>query len=948
MTRGALETPLEARKAPTELARATTPSMAGWVAFARLVIAVAVLTLGHDLNLRAANPSPDGQIIREIRIEGNASVATEKIRAEIKTRTGRPLDRALVDVDLHRIQETKQFSEVTYTISRAPDGNGVILTFQVVEMPVLNKVEFIGRTAVRLKDIEESTGLKKGARADSVRARLAVQQIKQLYVDKGYEKVEVVLKKGGDSADREVIISIFEGPKFKVGKIDFVGNSFVSDAVLQTKLASKKPLFGISLLGHYEKDGYDEDASTLINYYQSNGFLEVQVRPVVRAGADLGERDVTFVIDEGMRFKVRKVVVEGNKVLTTDSLVSGLKLHSGQFFSDSVRDADKLSLTTRYHSLGHIDAQVQVEPKATPQPDVVDLVYKIEEGDQYRLGQLIVKGNQRTKDAVVRRHANYAALLPGELLDSSKLDKFKQRLSNTNYFQNNPQKGSPVDVKIINRRPASKPFGDDPIVDMSGVNLARFQNPDDAPGLPEPPPIEAPPEMPSVAPGGVAPGEPFGGGASNTFNPPPNTMPSIPIPSPIDRFAPFADRPRKGPGSGQPNGPARSQFDQSNPSGAAPGVMSNNLNSNITDRQEPFTANRAYADVVASVDEAPTASFVAGFGASSFGGLYGSVSFTENNFNILAFPRSFDDFRQQRAFRGAGQQFSIELSPGTLINYYSLRFFDPAIFDLPLGFGLQGYQSSRYFRDWKEQRSGGKMSFAHQFGTQSAGEIGIRAEDVNLNGFRYPAPALLLDSAGHTTLISIRPSFKIDTRDNPFLTNSGHYAEIAYEQGFGTYTFGKVTAEGRQYFTTGSRPDGSGKRVLTVRGYMGFASQDTPIYERFYAGNLNSLRGFQYRGIGPFVLGVNTGGIMQSLTSVEYRFPWNAKDTFQQVVFVDSGTVENTYAFTNYRVAVGTGIRVMIPQIFKQVPLAFDLAFPLSKGPNDRLQAFNFSIGGSW
>jgi len=277
-----------------------------------------------------------------------------------------------------------------------------------------------------------------------------------------------------------------------------------------------------------------------------------------------------------------------------------------------------------------------------------------------------------------------------------------------------------------------------------------------------------------------------------------------------------------------------------------------------------------------------------------------------------------------------------------------VRFFDPSLFDLPLGFGVQGYQLSRYYRDWKEQRSGGKLTFAHQFGTQSAGEIGVRAEDVNLTGFRYPAPAALLDASGHTTLISLRPSFKIDTRDNQFLTTSGFFAELAYEQAFGTYNFGKVTSEGRQYFTTGSRPDGSGKRVLTVRGFFGITSPDTPIYEHFFAGNLNSLRGFQYRGIGPFVLGVNTGGVMTSLSSVEYRFPWNAKDTFYQVVFVDTGTVEANYKFTDYRVAVGTGVRVLIPQIFKQAPLAFDLAFPISKGPNDRVQAFNFSIGGSW
>jgi outer membrane protein insertion porin family len=377
--------------------------------------------------------------------------------------------------------------------------------------------------------------------------------------------------------------------------------------------------------------------------------------------------------------------------------------------------------------------------------------------------------------------------------------------------------------------------------------------------------------------------------------------------------------------------------------------MNNNINPNIgPDRQEPFTANRAYADVMAAVEEGPTAKFQLGVGASSFGGIYGQVGVTENNFNILAFPRSWDDIVQQRAFRGAGQQLSVELMPGTLVNVYSVSFRDPYLFDLPIGLGVSGYQFSRYYTDWHEVRSGGRFSLGKQFGIQSYGDVAFRIEDVNISGFKYPAPALLLDAAGHTTLATFRPSFRIDTRDSPFLPTSGTFAEVAFEQAVATYTFSKFTAEARQYFTTGSRPDGQGKRVLTLRSFFGVTSRDTPIYERFFAGNLNSIRGFQFRGVGPFILNVNTGGVFESLVSAEYRIPLTANEHFHQVFFIDTGTVENDYRISDYRVSVGTGLRVLIPQIFKQIPLAFDLAFPVSKGPQDRVQAFNFSIGAMW
>ncbi len=739
--------------------------------------------------------------------------------------------------------------------------------------------------------------------------------------------------------------------------------------MLQTKLKSRQPLFGlVYAAGHYEKDGFDQDAEVLAQYYQANGYLYVKVVPTIRSGDDVGRRDVTFVIDEGPRFKVRKVVLEGNQVLKSEELKAGLKLHSGAFFNDQMVEADRKMILERYQSRGHIKCQVRPAPKVTEENDVVDLVYAIEEGDEYVLGQLYWTGNQRTQDRVLRREANMAGLMPGERLSQFKIDKFKQRLGNTGYFGAAGQPNQkPIEVKIVNERPANMPFGNDVLMPTVGdMGGARMQNPDDpAPPGPPPlgdtlPPIDVPP--PSAMPGGgTAPLAPFGGDPTRPFVPAPDTLPPALEGPPQRRATPpgQVDRPgfigpfRNGGMNFEDRrpspGPAGSIYDPSNPTGSAPGFPNNNINGEIgPDRQEPFTANKAYADVMAAVDEAPTSRLMLGVGASSYGGLYGNINFTENNFNILGFPRGWDDIRQQRAFRGAGQQFSIDLSPGTLINFYNISFRDPYLFELPIGLTVNGYQWNRVYYDWHEQRSGGRFGLGKQFGTQQYADLAFRIEDVDIYGFKYPAPAALLDVAGHTTLSTFRSSYRIDTRDNPFLPSGGGYFETAVEQAVGTYIFTKGTVEGRKYFTTGTRADGSGKRVLTLRGFFGATSQNTPIYERFYAGNLNSLRGFQFRGVGPYVMTVNTGGVMEALTSVEYRFPWTANDNFQQVFFVDTGTVEQDYRFTNYRVSIGTGARIMIPQIFKQIPIALDLAFPVEKGPQDRVQYFNFSIGAIW
>ena len=916
---------------------------------APLVVATLALTLAGPALAGKRGDLPEGPVA-EVKVEGNSSITLDQIRAKVKSRAGRPLDRAVVDDDMKALLATKWFSDVRVVYDVDPGGKGVILIFRVDEMPVLGDVRFIGVYNgvavghVKQKDIETATGLKKGARADSTQARLAVQQIQTLYEEKGYEKAEVRLVEGGKTGDRRVVIEIFEGPKFAIGSIDFVGNAFVDDGVLKTKIESRRGFFGVDMLGaKRHKDGLETDKRALIKYYQDNGFFDVKVSAVARPGASLGRENITFTISEGVQYKVRNIVFEGNKKLPEAKLREGLLLKPGQPFNEGIRDLDHKTIIARYWEIGCIDTRVEKDQPITDQAGLIDAVYKVEEGEPYVLGQIIVRGNGRTKDKVIRREALMAGLLPGEVLDMNRIDKYKQRLGNTKFFNNNPQMGKPIDVQIINRRPGDKPFGD--VLLQPGVDQTRMQSPDAE--IPPPagePPALPPLEVPNRVPGAGNPGPdgvmPFGGGGfGGSFAPPVNT-----IPQPVD--PPIPARPSQAPPL-PPGRPGSQAPDDGASPDHFPSTPNNNMNDPGPDRQEPY-ANRSYADLVTNLDEAPTGRLMFGVGASSFGGLSGNLIVHESNFDLFAIPRSFSELTSGRAFRGAGQEFEINLMPGTLINRYQVSFRDPYLFDLPIGLGVQGYQFSRYYPDFSERRSGGRVSLGYQFSPQAYADVAARIEDVTIHGFKYPAPAELLAVAGHTTLFSIRPAIRFDNRNNPFSPSKGSYLEAAFEYGLGTFSFPKLTLEGRQHFTTGSRPDNSGKRTLTARGFFGVTGRDTPIYERFFAGDFRSMRGFYYRGVGPHVQGVNTGGVMTAIGSIEYQFPWTASDKLQQVFFCDFGTVEADYRFTTFRAAVGTGVRVVIPQITGQLPLAFDLAFPVSKAEGDKVRYFTFFIGAFW
>jgi outer membrane protein insertion porin family len=962
-----------------------------------------------------------GAKILEIRYEGLETIPIESVRRHVQSREGRAYDNQLAQADFKRIQSSGLFQDVKVFVEEDKKRGGIVLIYRFYgENPILQDVQFIGASKIKVKELEENTGLKKGARADHIKAQMAVNSMKKLYEEKGYLFAEIRLLEGDKANDRKIVFEIFEGDKCTITSVSFSGNTFIPGSTLLTKISSKRRFWGL-MAGKYDPNEVDDDVHKLRAYYDGLGFFRANVSVVKRLGSKPGEAYLTFVIWEGPQFKVRNITFDGNKLVPTKTLMAGMVMHSGQTFNDTFKEADMKWLRARYGEIGCIDANVVPKTRWTDKPDVVDIVYEIEEGAPYTLGHLVIEGNGRTRDDVLRREAEMAGLIPGEPLNLTRLETYTKRINQLKYFNSNPEQGRTPQFKLVNKRPATQPYGEFSAIDVKDLMGPRLQNPEEptgpspsrvvprgryfrtepvstvpdasppagplAGGAPAPqknsttapaaaaavqsqpasrvtndvpllgmtgvaqarmqdpgesapivvPPLDQPPAPAGPNPGRLMVEPPAGFGSGGMMDPMPETRPIV-IPRVPQGVGPVAP-PLPPPGTRTP------PVGEGEPPSGFPSLPGSNTTSVGIDRQEPFP-NRSFVDLVTQVDEAPTGRVALSVGVSSYQGLMGSFIVQERNFDLFAIPQSWDELFSGQAFRGRGQNLTIQLSPGTVINSSMIRFGDPYAFGLPIAFTSEAYAWNRVWPSFTEGRDGGKIAVGRQFGTMIYADVAARLENVDFHGFRYPAPADYLAAAGHTTLGTLRPSIRVDNRNDVFSPNRGSYLEAAFEQGWGSFTFPKLTVEGRQYITTGSRPDKTGKRFFTLRGFFGVTGRDTPVYERFFAGNFRSLRGFGVRGVGPFELGQNVGGIMETLGSIEYQFPWTANDKFQQVVFADFGTVEPNYTFTTFRAAVGTGFRIYLPQqMFGNLPLAFDFAFPVVKGPQDHVQIFSFFIG---
>jgi outer membrane protein insertion porin family len=225
-------------------------------------------------------------------------------------------------------------------------------------------------------------------------------------------------------------------------------------------------------------------------------------------------------------------------------------------------------------------------------------------------------------------------------------------------------------------------------------------------------------------------------------------------------------------------------------------------------------------------------------------------------------------------------------------------------------------------------------------------ELAFRVENVNISDLHFFAPEQVEDDKGDNLITSAKISLVRDRTDSRFVPTKGDRFTISYEQ-YGTFggdIFGSLVSSYAWHKTLYTDVEDR-KSVLTLRARGGAMFGDAPVFEKFYAGGIGSLRGFEFRGISPRegFKDFTIGGNYMLLTGAEYSFPLFG-DVIRGVFFTDMGTVEEDFEITTWRASVGFGVRLQV-EFFGPVPMEFDLAIPVSSHKDDEEQIFSFFIG---
>jgi outer membrane protein insertion porin family len=357
-------------------------------------------------------------------------------------------------------------------------------------------------------------------------------------------------------------------------------------------------------------------------------------------------------------------------------------------------------------------------------------------------------------------------------------------------------------------------------------------------------------------------------------------------------------------------------------------------------------------DVVLKAEESRTGSFVLGGGISTNAGLFGNISLTQRNFDITNFPTSWRDLTEGHAFTGAGQTFSIQLQPGNQRSQYRVSFLEPWLLGYPILFGVDGFIFDRQREDWLEQRVGGSFSLGYRILPDLVAKATYRFERVDVADIRFNAVPDAIAVAGVNYVSAIRFALTYDKNlvDKYSVLYGGYAGTLTYEfAGLGGDAhFSRVTLEANFQTTLFEWPNDH-KWVLSIYGLSGmmfpFGHNDTPIFERFFAGGPQSLRGFAFRGVGPMINDNPRGGNFITTASAEFSFPI-FQHILRGVIFTDSGFVEGSSDLptsVTWRLSAGMGFRITLP-IFP-APIALDFGWPILRAHDDKRQVFSFSVG---
>ena len=414
-----------------------------------------VLVLFFSLNLFA-------HTVGNITIEGNKYIEDDLIKSLLGIKEGSRYSEDRIRQDIRNLYRTGFFKRIE--VYKEEENGKINLIFKVEDLPIIYKIEFRGNEKISTDDLVEKLGIEtevgkfdieetyQGATGSpAIEEKLELlrkyklgrilsmaeieslrKRIIDIYRKEGYYNVKVDYKIEQKKGASKLIFIIKEEQPLYVRNVEFEGNKsfsrFKLGGIMETK---SRNILLLRWKPPFNKEVLEEDIKKLEKFYKDEGFLDVKIDYRLRKVDD--RYDITVIIKEGPRYRLKKFDIKGNTLFTYKELVEDfIKKNKGGFYRREVIEKIKGNIRNKYMELGFLNIHIREMEKVDKDKKEVNVTLLIEENEPIYVGKIDIEGNYETRDYVIRRELRFRE---GDLLRMKDIVRSRTRIFNLGYYE---------------------------------------------------------------------------------------------------------------------------------------------------------------------------------------------------------------------------------------------------------------------------------------------------------------------------------------------------------------------------------------------------------------------------------------------------------------------------------------------------------------------------------
>ncbi|MFV8352806.1 outer membrane protein assembly factor BamA [Flavobacterium sp. XS2P14] len=413
----------------------------------KIVLTVLVLVSFTKVKAQERVPFDQGKkyILADVAIVGDISFNSQTVVTFSGLQKGQEITVPGEEISaaIKKLGKLGLFDEISFYVNKV-QNDSIYLDLNIVELPKLNQVKFVGIKKTKTEALIKDNSLNKGKVVNENLITTTRNYIENKYKKDGYYNTKVNINTVKDTStvnSVNMLVSIDKGEKVKIKSIDFVGNTKISDNTLRKAMkdTKQKKITRVLKASKFIKDKYKTDLEKVISSYKEKGYRDARiVSDSVTFDKEKNALSIKINVEEGNKYYFGNIKFLGNTVYTDQGLsrVLGVKkgeTYNGVLLQRRIADGSKPDgedIDNLYKNNGYLFSNINAVEVRTAN-DTIDFEIRITEGPIAYFNKITVVGNDKTNDRVIYRELRTK---PGEKYSKDELVRTVREIGQLGFF----------------------------------------------------------------------------------------------------------------------------------------------------------------------------------------------------------------------------------------------------------------------------------------------------------------------------------------------------------------------------------------------------------------------------------------------------------------------------------------------------------------------------------